>query len=320
MHSKTSMILEPNPTDRRRRQETEPIRAGLAHRIATFVGDGVERATSLPGLSFAKRKAPTPPTSYLYDPSISMIIRGKKRVQLGGNTYVYDESRFLLTAIKLPTVTEVLEASPEAPYLSLLMRLDLQAARQMIADVDRHEANTPAAGTAMATGPATLELFDAIKRLVDLLDEPQDLLHLGALIQREIIYRVLTSPAGARFRETVLLGTQSQRTARAIAWLRENYTQPLRMEDLAKLAGMGVSTLHHHFRAMTAMSPLQYQKHLRLHEARRILLGENVDAATVAVRVGYESASQFNREYRRMFGASPIRDVAPLRMGRVKQD
>ncbi|GAA5233548.1 AraC family transcriptional regulator [Verticiella sediminum] len=307
------MIHEPDQTDHRRRKETEPIRASLAQRVAAFVGNDGERATALPGLSFAKLTAPTPPASYLYDPSISMIIRGRKRVRLGGTTYVYDESRFLLTAVNLPTVTEVLEASAAAPYLSLLMRLDLQAARQVIAEVDTHEAHMPVGGTAMATGPATLELFDAIRRLVDLLDKPKDLAHLGALIQREVIYRILTSPVGARFREAVLLGTQSQRTAKAIAWLRENYTQPLRLEALAELAGMGVSTLHHHFRAMTAMSPLQYQKHLRLHEARRILLGENVDAVTAAVRVGYESASQFNREYRRMFGAPPIRDVTPLR-------
>ncbi len=313
------MILEPDHSDRRRRQETEQIRVGLAHRVATFIGVAEERSTSLPGLSFVKVRAPTPPTSYLYDPSFSMIIRGKKRVQLGGNTYVYDESRFLLTAVNLPTVTEVLEASPEAPYISLLMRLDLQAARQIIADVDTLEANMPVGGTAMATGPATLELFDATRRLVDLLDKPKDLSHLGTLIQREIIYRILTSPAGARFRETILLGTQSQRTAKAIAWLRENYTQPLRVDDLAEMAGMGVSTLHHHFRVMTAMSPLQYQKHLRLHEARRILLVENVDAITAAVRVGYESASHFNREYRRMFGAPPIRDVTPLRTVRATQ-
>jgi AraC-like DNA-binding protein len=246
-----------------------------------------------------------------------MIIRGKKRVQLGGTTYIYDESRFLLTAVNLPTVTEVLEASQEAPYISLLMKLDLQAARQMIADVDTREANAPVGGSAMATGPATIELFDVIKRLVDLLDKPKDLPYLGALIQREILYRILTSSAGARFRETILLGTQSQRTAKAIAWLRENYTHPLRIEDLAELAGMGVSTLHHHFRAMTSMSPLQYQKHLRLLEARRILLGENVDAATAAFRVGYESVTQFNREYRRMFGAPPIRDVTPLRTARA---
>ncbi|MDR2689828.1 MAG: AraC family transcriptional regulator [Azoarcus sp.] len=311
-----AMILEPDAADIRRREETEPIRAGLAPRVAAFVGNLEERATPLPGLRFAKLTARKPPASYLYDPCISMIIRGKKRVQLGGTTYCYDESRFLLTAVNLPTVTEVLEASSEVPYVSLLMRLDLDAARKMIADMALQGANMPAGGTAMATGPATIELFDAVRRLVDLLDKPMDLAHLGTLIQREIIYRILTSPTGARFRETVLLGTQSQRTAKAIAWLREHYTQPLKIENLAKLAGMGVSTLHHHFRAMTAMSPLQYQKHLRLHEARRILLGENVDAVTAAVRVGYESASQFNREYRRMFGAPPIRDVAPLRMGK----
>jgi AraC-like DNA-binding protein len=313
------MIFEPDETDRRRRKETEPIRAGLASRIAVFVGGDGERTTSLPNLSFALVRKPTSPTSYLYDPCISMIIQGKKRVQLGGTTYVYDESRFLLTAVNLPTTTEVLKASPKVPYLSLLLRLDLQAARQMIAGVDMHESSGSVGGPAMATGPATIELFDAIKRLVDLLDNPKDLLHLGTLIQREIIYRILTSSAGAHFRETVLLGTQSQRTAKAIAWLRENFAQPLRIEDLADMAGMGVSTLHHHFRTMTSMSPLQYQKHLRLHEARRILLGENADAMTAAVRVGYESASQFNREYRRMFGAPPIRDVTPLRTARGTQ-
>lgn len=309
------MVRGLTEADRRLRDETEHVRLGLAGRVAAFVGDGEEakeRATALPGLSFARVTARTPPTSYLYDPSISMIIRGRKRVRLGDVTYVYDESSFLLTAVNLPTVTEVLEASPERPYVSLLMRLDLNAARQMLADVDMSGA-APVEGRAMATGPATIELFDAMKRLVDLLDTPRDLPHLGALIQREIIYRILTSPAGARFRETVLLGTQSQRTAKAIAWLREHFTQRLRIEDLADVAGMGVSTLHHHFRAMASMSPLQYQKHLRLHEARRILLSEDVDAGTAAIRVGYESATQFNREYRRLFGAPPIRDVTRLR-------
>lgn len=315
------MIFEPDATDQRRREETEALRATLAPRIAAFVGDDGVRATPLPDLSFALRRAPTPPSSYLYEPCVSLIVQGKKRVQLGGNTYLYDESRFLLTAVNLPTTTEVLAASPEVPYISLLLRLDIQAARQTIADMDMdmRGSNGPASGPAMATGPATIELFDAIRRLIDLLDTPKNLPHLGALIQREIIYRILTSSAGARFRETVLLGTQSQRTARAITWLRENFAQPLRIEELANRAGMGVSTLHHHFRAMTAMSPLQYQKRLRLHEARRILLGENVDALTAALRVGYESASQFNREYRRLFGAPPIRDVTPLRTSGSKR-
>lgn len=304
------MTFEFSEADELRRSETAAIRRELAGIVEAFVGDQGERMTSLRGLSFAKVLQPTLPTSYLYEPSISLIIRGRKRVTLGSTTYHYNESRFLLTAVNLPTITEVLEASAQAPYLSLLIRLDLATARQVMADVDAQGPSAPAKGIAMATGPASMELFDAVARLVRLLDKPDDLLHVGPLIHREIIYRILTSSAGQRFRETIVTGTQSQKTSRAIAWLRENYMQPFRIEELAALACMGVSTLHHHFRAMTAMSPLQYQKHLRLHEARRILLSEAVDAATAAVRVGYESTTQFNREYKRSFGAPPMRDVS----------
>lgn len=308
------MIFEPDEIDRRRRDETFTIRYRLAHQISMFVGDEQERMTALPGLSFAKVRRPMPPTSYLYEPSLSMIIRGSKRVQLGGTTYLYDESRFLLTAVDLPTVTEVLEATESSPYLSLLMRLNLPVARKMIAEMGLRDVPLTAGTTGMSTGPATLDLFDAIERLLRLLDHPQDLEHLGALIQREIIYRILTSSAGARFRQTVMLGTRSQRTAKAISWLRDNFAKPMNVANLAEYAGMGTSTLHHHFREITSMSPLQYQKHLRLHEARRMLRSENVDAAIVAFRVGYESPTQFNREYRRMFGAPPIQDVASFRM------
>jgi AraC-like DNA-binding protein len=313
------VIFKPDIEDHRRCEETAGLRALLAKTISDFIGDGAERASPLPGLSFAKVSAPTTPASHLYSPSISIVIQGRKRVQFGGATYFYDPSRFLLTSVNLPTVTEVLEASPQVPFISVLMRLDLHAARQMIADVDTQDTEPPT-GTAMATGPASIEMFDAVARLVNMLDKPKDILHLGALIQQEIIYRILTSSAGVRFRETVMLGTQSQRTAKAIAWLQENYREPLKIDALAELASMGTSTLHHHFRSMTAMSPLQYQKNLRLHEARRILVAENVDAATAAVRVGYESATQFNREYRRMFGVPPIRDVTPLRTARATSD
>ncbi|MGH8419380.1 MAG: AraC family transcriptional regulator N-terminal domain-containing protein [Pseudomonas sp.] len=312
------MIFELTEADHARRAETAALREELAKRVEDYLGDDTERMTSLPGLSFAQLHEPTVPSSYFYEPSISMIIRGRKRVRLGTTTYVYNESRFLLTAVNLPTVTEVLDASPDAPYVSLLMRLDLQTARQVMADVDSSEEKGPASGIAMATGPATLELFDAVARLIRLTDKPQDLLHVGPLIQREIIYRILVSSAGGRFRETIIAGTQSQRIAKAIAWLRDNYMQPFRIQELASMTGMGVSTLHHHFRAMTAMSPLQYQKHLRLHEARRILLTEAVDATTAAVRVGYESATQFNREYKRRFGAPPMRDISQCLAAGIK--
>lgn len=307
------MIVELGEEDRKRSKDTERVRGELAEKIMAFLGGQNERMTPASGLSFARVCEYTPPMSYLYEPSLSLIIRGRKRVKLGETTYIYDESRFLLTSVNLPTVTEVLQASAEAPYISLLMRLDLQMARQLMADIEQHGPHSPVKGPGMATGPATPELFDAIARLIAIFDKPRDLPHLGKLIQQEILYRILTSPAGGRLRETVLTGTRSHRTAKAITWLRENFDKPLKMAELAAFVGMGQSTLHHHFRMVTAMSPLQYQKHLRLHEARRMLIGENVDAATAAVRVGYESVTQFSREYRRMFGAPPIKDVKGLR-------
>ena len=166
---------------------------------------------------------------------------------------------------------------------------------------------------AMATGKTTAELLAACSRFVDLLNRPQDIPFLSGLIQREIIYRILRGPVGARLRAIATLGDQSHRTAKAIAWVKANYEKPLRVEDLAKLAGMGVSTLHHHFRALTAMSPLQYQKQLRLQAARGRMLIDGLDAASAAFEVGYESASQFNREYSRFFGQPPMRDIRILR-------
>ena len=174
-------------------------------------------------------------------------------------------------------------------------------------------ADAPPDSPAMATGEITLELLDACCRLVGLLATPRDIPFLSGLIQREIIYRVLLGPAGARLRAIATLGDQSHRTAKAIAWIRANYAKPLRVEDLADVAGMGVSTLHHHIRALTAMSPLQYQKQVRLQAARGRMLVDGLDAGSAAFEVGYESASQFNREYSRFFGQPPMRDVRALR-------
>jgi AraC-like DNA-binding protein len=165
----------------------------------------------------------------------------------------------------------------------------------------------------MGTAETTPELLNACCRLVDLLNRPQDIPFLSGLIQREIIYRVLRSAEGARLRAIATQGEQSHRTAKAIAWIRTNYAKPLRVEDVAEIAGMGVSTLHHHFRVLTAMSPLQYQKQLRLQAARGRMLMDGLDAASAAFEVGYESASQFSREYSRYFGQPPIRDIRILR-------
>jgi AraC-like DNA-binding protein len=297
--------------------DSAPVRGRLAKAMLAALDGREEVATAIPGLTLTQRLRPVPPTSYLYDPSLAMIVQGRKNIVLGASAYHYDETQFLLTAVNLPTITEVVEASPGRPYLSILLKIDLAAARDLITAMDLKE--TPIlAGSAMAVGPATPQLFDALERLIDLLASPADIPILGEMIQRELLYRVLTSPVGARLRQIVRIGTQSNRVARAAAWLRDNYRQPLKVEALAELSCMGVSTLHHHFRQMTAMSPLQFQKHLRLHEARRLLLNEEMDAGSAALAVGYESATQFSREYRRLFGAPPIKDIKTLRLANAE--
>jgi AraC-like DNA-binding protein len=244
---------------------------------------------------------------------VTVIAQGRKQVELGRNTFIYDASRYLLTSIDLPIVSRVIEASEEVPCLAFVLKLEMSVVRDLLSREELHVAEAPSDSPAMATGETTAEFLSACCRLVDLLDTPQDIPFLGGLIQREIIYRILSGPEGAHLRAIATLGDQSHRTAKAIVWIRANYAKPLRVEDLAKTAGMGVSTLHNHFRALTAMSPLQYQKQLRLQAARGRMLIDGLDAASAAFEVGYESASQFNREYSRFFGQPPMRDVRTLR-------
>jgi AraC-like DNA-binding protein len=193
------------------------------------------------------------------------------------------------------------------------LKLEMPVIRELLSREEIQVAEAPSDSPAMATGEATVEFLSACCRLLDLLDTPQDIPFLSGLIQREIIYRILRGPEGTRLRAIATLGDQSHRTAKAIAWIRANYAKSLRVEDLAQITGMGLSTLHHHFRALTAMSPLQYQKQLRLQAARGRMLVDGLDAASAAFEVGYESASQFNREYSRLFGQPPMRDIRTLR-------
>jgi AraC-like DNA-binding protein len=290
------------------------LRAELARSIALFVGSAEKRVTEIPGLTLHRRTEPTVPCSGTYEPGVIVVAQGRKRVDLGKNTFYYGASRYLLTAIDLPIVSQVVEASEATPCLAMSLRLEMSMVREF---VTREEVSVPVAtadSPAMITGELTVEFLDACLRLLKLMDRPQDIPFLSGLIQREIIYRVLRGPEGARLRAIGTLGDQSNRTAKAIAWMRANYAKPLRVEELAHIAGMGTSTLHHHFRALTAMSPLQYQKQLRLQAARGRMLVDGLDAASAAFEVGYESASQFNREYSRFFGQPPMRDVRTLRL------
>jgi AraC-type transcriptional regulator N-terminus/Bacterial regulatory helix-turn-helix proteins, AraC family len=239
----------------------------LARKIAFFVGSKERLTTEVPGLLLSRRTAPTAPASAVYEPSLAVVAQGRKRADLAGTTFIFDESRYLLTSLDLPVVCNVIEASEEVPYLCFVLKLEMPAVRELLSREEIQAPEALADRPAMATGETTAELLAPCCRLVDLLNTPQDIPFLSGLIQREIIYRILRGPEGARLRAIATLGDQSHRTAKAVAWVRANYAKPLRVEDLAKIAGMGVSTLHHHFRALTSMSPLQYQKQFRLQAA-----------------------------------------------------
>ena len=286
---------------------------GLRERIARWTEQGEPHATAVPGLDLFRREQPTEPISGMYEPSICLVAQGAKRVLLGEDTYVYDAHHYLITSVHLPTVVQIIEASPEKPYLGLRLKLDTREISQLMADSNLPAPRTQQSDRGMATGEVTLPLITAFHRLIDLLGEQQDIPILAPVIQREIIYRLLVGDQGARLRQIASAGSQSHQIARAIEWLKGNFTRPLRIEDLAERARMSTSTFHQHFRSMTALSPLQYQKQLRLQEARRLMLAERVDAATAAFHVGYESPSQFSREYNRLFGAPPLRDISRLR-------
>lgn len=287
--------------------------AALAERIARWTDNGELHITDVPGLSLFRRDELTGPISGMYEPSICLAVQGAKRVILGEDTYEYDAHHYLITSVHLPTIVQIIEASPEKPYLGLRLKLDLREISQLMVDSNLPQPRPQKSSRGMATGEMTLPLLRAFQRLIDLLGETQDVPILAPNIQREIIYRLLVSDQGERLRQIASTGSQSQQIARAIEWLKGNFSESLSIDDLAAQANMSNSTFHHHFRSMTALSPLQFQKQLRLQEARRLMLVERMDAANAAFQVGYESPSQFSREYNRMFGAPPLRDISNLR-------
>jgi AraC-like DNA-binding protein len=303
-NTKENVTLKANPAP--------ALSAELARKIASFMGKEEKRITEIPGLSLHRRTSPTPPCRATYHPGIIVVAQGSKQVNLGRSSFIYDDSRFLVTAVDLPIVSWVAEATEEVPCLVLSLKLDMSMVRELLSREEIHVAEAPSDSPAMSIGKTTPEFLIACCRLLDLLDNPEDIPFLTGLSQREIIYRILRGPAGARLRAVATLGDQSHRTAKAITWIAANYAKPLRVEELAQMASMGVSTLHHHFRVLTSMSPLQYQKQLRLQSARSLMLNNGLDAASAAFEVGYESASQFNREYSRFFGQPPMRDVRAL--------
>jgi AraC-like DNA-binding protein len=284
----------------------------LARCVERLTGrDGV-RPTAITPLSLYRVSAPTEPAQAVYEPALCVVAQGRKRVMLADETYHYDPAHFLLVSVNLPVACQVIEASPESPFLALAISLDPgQLAELILATGPAEAPGRPQRG--LAVSRAEPPLLDAVSRLLLLLDSPRDVGVLAPLVLREIAYRLLVGEQGPRLRQIAAANGQTRRVAAAIRWLQDHFAQPFSIEALAREVRLSPSGLHHHFKGVTAMSPLQYQKRLRLQEARRLMLSEGLDAASAAFRVGYESPSQFSREYRRLFGQPPQRDVALLR-------
>jgi AraC-like DNA-binding protein len=292
-------------------QRVQANRQELATRIAQGIrADG--RVEPLKGLYLNRVSSPTEPVHGVSTPSFCVIAQGSKEVFLGEDRYQYDPAHYLLTTVALPVVSQVREASPAQPYLSVRLQLDPALVGAVLVEAD---SSLPDHGNVKAIDVNLLDasLLDAVVRLVRLLDSPTEARVLAPLVTREIIYRLLIGAQGARLRQIAILGGYTHHIARAVDLLRKDFKQPLRMERIAHALGMSVSGFHHQFKAVTAMSPLQYQKRLRLQEARRLMLGEQLDAASAGYRVGYDDAAHFNREYKSLFGLPPMRDMERLR-------
>ncbi|EOV0049503.1 AraC family transcriptional regulator N-terminal domain-containing protein [Vibrio parahaemolyticus] len=285
----------------------------LAKLIDRWTGNGNQYDTPISGLRFSRWTTPTPPTSYTHNPSICLIAQGRKRVLLGEESFIYDANHFLISSVDLPIIANIIEASEEQPYLGLIMELDLTEISQLIVDSELAFTQSKEAQKGIAVGELSESLLDAFVRLAELLDEGQNIKILAPIIKREICYRLLMSEQGTRLHQIVTAGSHSHQIAKAIDWLKNNFVKPLSVGDLASFTGMSKSSFYTHFRSMTSMTPLQFQKKLRLSEARRLMLTENLDAMAATFKVGYESPSQFSREYSRLFGAPPSKDIKSLR-------
>lgn len=289
-------------------EELEAARERLEQVISDFAANNDTFVTPIPGLSMAITTTPLKPTAHVYEPSLCVCIRGRKKVVIGKDTLFYDEKNYLLTCIGIPTIVSIAKASTKTPYAGIALRLDMEMVRSIIAEMETSGAPLEHSEPAIAIRPMTIDLMESLYRLASLVSQKKDISILAPLIQREILYRLLSGPSGDRLREFAQYGSQTNRVSKSVTWIRENFDKKLSVDDLAKMANMGVSTFHRHFAQITTMSPIQYQKQLRLHEARRLMIEQDMDAATSAIQVGYESVTQFNREYRRLFGQPPATD------------
>jgi len=279
-------------------------------RLAPF--DGTHQSV-MPSLALIRSSVPTVCMPTIFQPCLAIVVQGRKSALLNDEVFHYDPLNYLVVSVTLSGMGQVLEATPEHPYLSLRLNLDLEEIARLVLELGDRGASPAAADRGLFVARLDEPLLDAVLRMVKLLDTPEDIGVLAPVVQREIYYRLLRGELGSRLVDLAQCEGGNHRVVRAIEWLKQHYAVTLRIEELAEAVHMSPSALHHRFKAVTAMSPLQYQKHLRLHEARRLMFADGIESATAGHRVGYESASQFSREYRRLFGAPPRAEILRLR-------
>ncbi len=290
----------------------EVLRGELARLLERRTGSDGRHETAIPELKLYRFSHPTEPAPVLQEPAVYVVVQGRKQVTVGDETYVYDRSQYLAVSVDLPAVGYVMEASPEEPYLCMTLTVDPRELAALIVETGQQAPRDDHDGRALYVSPLQAPLLDGFLRLVLLLDAPQDISVLAPLILRELHYRLLQSEQFGRLAQIAIGDGRLHRVSGAIAWIKEHFAEPLQIEALAKRVHMSPSALHSHFKAVAAMSPIQYQKRLRLQEARRLLLS-GASAEEVAYEVGYASASQFSREYLRLFGQPPRRDAELMR-------
>jgi AraC-like DNA-binding protein len=295
-----------------KKQRMQISREELAERMTRAITeDGLLEV--FPGVFLGRFSRPTGQVYSVFKPSFCVIAQGSKQVHLGEEVFRYDPGHYLISTVVLPIVSQVVEASEEGPYLGFQLNLDATVVASVMMESGIEIKKRDASVKAMDVSPIDADLLDAVVKLARLLDTPDEIKFLAPLFIREIIYRLLRGEQGARLSHLLVSEGDTRRISRAVEQLRENIDQPLKIENIARELGMSVSGFHHHFKRVTTMSPVQFQKQIRLQEARRLMLGEDLDVASASFRVGYEDPSYFSREYKKLFGAPPQRDIAKLR-------
>ena len=294
---------------------THARRAELIDLVSRFAPDDGVHPTAIAPLQLIRASAPAQSLPTVYEPGLCVVVQGRKQAMLAGEVFRYDPLHCLLISVTLPVLGQIVEASAAEPYLCVRLNLDPRevGALMLEAGAPALPAVAAAAARGLSVSRITAPLLDAVTRLLRLLQTPGDVAVLAPLAVREIQYRVLQGDLGPRLRELAVADSHSQRIARAIDLLKRRFAEPVRIDEVADAVHMSASSLHHHFKLVTALSPLQFQKHLRLHQARRLMLSEGLDATSAGHRVGYESPSQFSREYRRLFGAPPRAEIDQMR-------